>query len=319
MRSLLNKPLGKLPSFCIAMMKLAIFAACSILLGCCFVSATEVAPSRDNERLLEKDMYDPLGLVADGDQEKFDRLRYVEIKHGRISMLAVVGYLVQEVGIRLPGEVEVAKKAVPSSEMPSEMRSKSLSSIPNAGLLQIFSFVGFLELIVTKDIAGGEFVREVGKENFENESYSCNWTTNSVSCSLNEFCLKGGGEGGAACGTLDINASYMEGQTLDSVTVCFSSTQADNPQADAVNEDECVDLTLSSDGTQIDTCSIYIRDGERALEELPCVCSNCTLKDGRQGYYVDCDGDEKEGNGKDRCNEFAGKEAIIDRLTRCKG
>ncbi|WP_369335293.1 chlorophyll a/b-binding protein, partial [Natrialba sp. PRR66] len=40
--------------------------------------------------------YDPLGLVADGDQEKFDRLRYVEIKHGRISMLAVAGYLAQE-------------------------------------------------------------------------------------------------------------------------------------------------------------------------------------------------------------------------------
>jgi len=42
--------------------------------------------------------FDPLGLVADGDQEKFDRLRYVEIKHGRISMLAVVGYLVAEAG-----------------------------------------------------------------------------------------------------------------------------------------------------------------------------------------------------------------------------
>lgn len=34
--------------------------------------------------------FDPLGLVADGDQEKFDRLRYVEIKHGRICMLGVV-------------------------------------------------------------------------------------------------------------------------------------------------------------------------------------------------------------------------------------
>eukprot|EP00550_Attheya_septentrionalis_P008960 CAMPEP_0198279784 /NCGR_PEP_ID=MMETSP1449-20131203/11_1 /TAXON_ID=420275 /ORGANISM="Attheya septentrionalis, Strain CCMP2084" /LENGTH=42 /DNA_ID= /DNA_START= /DNA_END= /DNA_ORIENTATION= len=27
--------------------------------------------------------FDPLGLVDDQDQEKFDRLRYVEIKHGR--------------------------------------------------------------------------------------------------------------------------------------------------------------------------------------------------------------------------------------------
>ena len=37
--------------------------------------------------------FDPLGLVADADQEKFDRLRYVEIKHGRICMLGVLGYL----------------------------------------------------------------------------------------------------------------------------------------------------------------------------------------------------------------------------------
>jgi hypothetical protein len=35
--------------------------------------------------------FDPLGLIADGDQAKFDHLRYVEIKHGRISMLAVAG------------------------------------------------------------------------------------------------------------------------------------------------------------------------------------------------------------------------------------
>ena len=37
--------------------------------------------------------FDPLGLVADGDEEKFERLRYVEIKHGRICMLGVLGYL----------------------------------------------------------------------------------------------------------------------------------------------------------------------------------------------------------------------------------
>merc|ERR1711956_140504 len=36
--------------------------------------------------------FDPLGLLAgDVDQERFDRLRYVEIKHGRICMLAFLG------------------------------------------------------------------------------------------------------------------------------------------------------------------------------------------------------------------------------------
>ena len=29
--------------------------------------------------------WDPLGLLADGDKAKFERLRYVELKHGRIS------------------------------------------------------------------------------------------------------------------------------------------------------------------------------------------------------------------------------------------
>lgn len=47
--------------------------------------------------------FDPLGLVADGDADKFDRYRYCEIKHGRIAMLAILGYIVQETGARLPG------------------------------------------------------------------------------------------------------------------------------------------------------------------------------------------------------------------------
>ena len=30
-------------------------------------------------------LWDPLGLLNGADEERFDRLRYVEIKHGRIS------------------------------------------------------------------------------------------------------------------------------------------------------------------------------------------------------------------------------------------
>ena len=48
-------------------------------------------------------LFDPLGLVSDGNQAKFDALRERELKHGRISMLAVVGYLVTAAGIRFPG------------------------------------------------------------------------------------------------------------------------------------------------------------------------------------------------------------------------
>ena len=38
--------------------------------------------------------FDPLGYMKDASQEKFDHLRWVELKHGRVSMLAFTGYLV---------------------------------------------------------------------------------------------------------------------------------------------------------------------------------------------------------------------------------
>merc|ERR1719276_682438 len=48
-------------------------------------------------------LWDPLKLIEDGNQEKFDALRERELKHGRVSMLAVVGYLTTAAGIRFPG------------------------------------------------------------------------------------------------------------------------------------------------------------------------------------------------------------------------
>ena len=39
-------------------------------------------------------LFDPCNLLNNADQTRFDHLRSLEIKHGRISMLAVVGYLV---------------------------------------------------------------------------------------------------------------------------------------------------------------------------------------------------------------------------------
>ena len=98
--------------------------------------------------------FDPLGLVADGDQEKFDRLRYVEIKHGRISMLAVVGYLTTEAGVRLPGTIDYS--GLKFSDIPGGFGA--ISAIPAGGLLQLLFFIGLLESSVMKDITGGEFV-----------------------------------------------------------------------------------------------------------------------------------------------------------------
>ena len=46
---------------------------------------------------------DPLNLLDGADEERFNRLRYVEIKHGRICMLGVLGYLTTAGGVRLRG------------------------------------------------------------------------------------------------------------------------------------------------------------------------------------------------------------------------
>jgi len=47
-------------------------------------------------------LWDPLGIIADGDQKTFDHFREQEIRHGRISMLAVTGYLTTAAGFRFP-------------------------------------------------------------------------------------------------------------------------------------------------------------------------------------------------------------------------
>jgi hypothetical protein len=38
-------------------------------------------------------VFDPLNILDTADKERFDRLREVELKHGRVAMLGVVGYL----------------------------------------------------------------------------------------------------------------------------------------------------------------------------------------------------------------------------------
>jgi len=66
-------------------------------------------------------LFDPFSLLDNADQNRFDRLRSLELKHGRVSMLAVVGYLVTYAGIRLPGLEEVPCGFAAWNELPSEV------------------------------------------------------------------------------------------------------------------------------------------------------------------------------------------------------
>ena len=110
--------------------------------------------------------FDPLGLVEDGNEANFDRLRYVEIKHGRIAMLGVVGYLLTAAGVRLPGLISY--DGTTFADIPSGFGA--LGKIPEGGLIQLFAFIGFLEIFVMKDITGGEFIGD-----FRNDYIDFGW------------------------------------------------------------------------------------------------------------------------------------------------
>mmetsp|Transcript_9254 Transcript_9254/g.12253 ORF Transcript_9254/g.12253 Transcript_9254/m.12253 type:complete len:223 (-) Transcript_9254:251-919(-) len=85
--------------------------------------------------------WDPLGLLEDADEERFERLRTVEIKHGRISMLAILGHIVTTAGVRLPGDIAFG---VPFADMKTGLAA--FSTIPVAGTAQIIAFIGLIEL-----------------------------------------------------------------------------------------------------------------------------------------------------------------------------
>merc|ERR1719226_247522 len=47
--------------------------------------------------------WDPIGYTSDGDEAAFKRRRQTELKHGRISMLATMGYITPELGFKWSG------------------------------------------------------------------------------------------------------------------------------------------------------------------------------------------------------------------------
>lgn len=81
--------------------------------------------------------------MVDGvDQARFDRLRYVELKHGRIAMMAIVGHMVTTAGARLNG-----MESVPAG-------LAALKAVPNEVYLQMVATFALLEIFIMKDVKG---------------------------------------------------------------------------------------------------------------------------------------------------------------------
>merc|ERR1719334_2265227 len=87
--------------------------------------------------------WDPLGLSSDGDVYSFKRRRSVEVKHGRICMLATMGYITPEVAGKFGGYISPSSKLA-FQDIPNGLAA--IGKVPGVGWLQIFAYCGWCEL-----------------------------------------------------------------------------------------------------------------------------------------------------------------------------
>ena len=98
--------------------------------------------------------FDPLGMPEDMYQKRFNRLRYVEVKHGHICQLAFLGHIITCGGAHLPGDIGFSGHSF--DFFPNGIATVIVpDAIPLLGVGQIFGFVGFLELFVMKKSSNG--------------------------------------------------------------------------------------------------------------------------------------------------------------------
>merc|ERR1711935_367088 len=74
--------------------------------------------------------FDPLGLLYKASEEEYNDLRTKEIVHGRVSMLAFLGYITTYAGVRLPGCEDVPSGwAAFGAEWPADVSAISFTTL----------------------------------------------------------------------------------------------------------------------------------------------------------------------------------------------
>jgi light-harvesting complex I chlorophyll a/b binding protein 1 len=86
--------------------------------------------------------WDPVGFTKDGDAAAFRRRRESEIKHGRVSMLATMGYITPEFVGKFPGYL-APSKGLMFADVPNGLAA--ISKVPLAGWFQIVLYALYVE------------------------------------------------------------------------------------------------------------------------------------------------------------------------------
>ena len=94
--------------------------------------------------------WDPLGLSKDIDEATFAQRRTAELKHGRVAMLAVVGYLVASIA-RFPGAIDLDGTTFQS--IPNGL--DAFKVVPAFGWFQIAASIGYWEIFGWKQAEDG--------------------------------------------------------------------------------------------------------------------------------------------------------------------
>merc|ERR1712241_994743 len=87
--------------------------------------------------------WDPVGFTSEGNVEDFTRRRETEIKHGRVSMLATMGYITPEITGKIPGSLSPSK-GLAFADIPNGLGA--LSKVPTLGWAQIVAYCAFCEI-----------------------------------------------------------------------------------------------------------------------------------------------------------------------------
>jgi len=92
--------------------------------------------------------WDPVGFTSDGDVTAFRRRRTVELKHGRISMLATMGYITPELTGKFPGYISNSL-SLKFADIPTGL--SAIAKVPALGWAQVVAYCGFCELSAGSD------------------------------------------------------------------------------------------------------------------------------------------------------------------------
>merc|ERR1712190_544952 len=88
-------------------------------------------------------LWDPVGFTADGDMLAFKRRRCVELKHGRICMLATMGYITPEITGKFPGYLSPSM-GLKFADVPTGLAA--VSKVPALGWVQMVAYAAYCEL-----------------------------------------------------------------------------------------------------------------------------------------------------------------------------